>query len=62
MRQMSLQRRRVVVMAGSVAAMSGAVPMLMLKHPRLGFLWLGFMVLVLVMAIRGMARLKRTEV
>jgi hypothetical protein len=61
MRQMSLQRRRVVVTAGSVAAMSGIGPLLMRGRPVLGLVWIGFMVVMMVVVIWQMVKLRKEE-
>jgi hypothetical protein len=62
MRQMSLQRKRVVVMATSIAALSGTGPLWLLRgHRYLGMGWLVFMAVMLVAVIVQMAKLKREE-
>ncbi len=61
MRQMSVQRRRVVSMAGSVAAMSGLGPLLFRRHPWLGWGWIGLMFTLLVCVVVLMVRLRQDE-
>lgn len=61
MRQLSVERRRIVVMASSVAAMSGVVPLLATRHPRFVALWLGCMAGLLVVAIAHLAKLQKAE-
>jgi hypothetical protein len=61
MRKMSAARRRVVVMAGSLAAMSGVGPLLF-QHNRLALgVWAGLMLVLLACVIVLMARLRRDE-
>ena len=61
MRQMSVQRRRVVALAGSVAAMSGLGPLLLPRHSWMRWGWMGLMATLLVWVIVLMARLRRDE-
>jgi hypothetical protein len=61
MRQISAARRRVVVLAGSLAAMSGTGPLLLRRHPLAGWIWLGLMVTLLVRVIVLMVRLRKDE-
>jgi hypothetical protein len=61
MREMSLQRRRVVALAGSIAAMSGAGPLLLRGHRHLGMAWIGFVAVMLVVVIVQMVKLRREE-
>ena len=58
---MSLQRRRVVVLAGLVAAMSGTGPLLLHGHRYLQIGWMGLMAVMLVLVILQMVRLRRQE-
>ncbi len=61
MRQMSVQRRRVVTMASSVAAMSGLGPLLVRGHRYLGLAWMLFIAVMLVAVIVQMVKLRREE-
>ena len=61
MRKMSEERRKVVVLASSLACMAGVGPVLLRQHPRLEWAWLVVYVSVLVWVIVRMARLKRDE-
>ena len=61
MRKMSRQRARVVAMAGGVSVMSGLGPLLRQHHPRLQWLWLVFLVLMMIWVIVQMVRLQRDE-
>jgi hypothetical protein len=65
MRRMSVQRRRVVVMAASVSAMSGMGPLLFEGHTQrqlwMRCAWLGVIAMLLVVVIALMVRLKRDE-
>jgi hypothetical protein len=56
-----MQRRRVVVLASSVAAMNGLGATLLSRHLWLGRVWLGLMVTLLVYVIVLMLRLRRDE-
>ncbi len=59
-RQMSPQRRRVVALAGSIAAISGLVPTLTHGHPYVADAIMGVMVFGLIYVIREMLKLRRT--
>ncbi len=59
MRKMSVQRRRVVALAGSVAAMSGVGPLLFHRNHWAVAIWLGLMVALLVWVVVLMARLMK---
>jgi hypothetical protein len=61
MRRMSVQRRRVVVLASSVAAMSGVGPLLFARHSWLRWGWMGLMAALLAAVIVLMVRLRRDE-
>ncbi len=61
MRRLSVQRRRVVALASSVAAMSGVGPLLFARHCWAAWVWMGLMVTLLVWAIVLMTRLRRHE-
>jgi len=59
MSELSPRRRKVVLLCASVACMSGVVPMLMRTHPKLGFAWLGLMVVALIFAVAEFAKWQR---
>jgi hypothetical protein len=59
MRKLSLQRRKVVVLAGSLAAMSGIGPLLMQRHHYLGLVWIGCVAVMMVIVITQLVKLKR---
>lgn len=59
-RQMSPRRRRVVVMAGGVAAVGGTIPVLTHGHPYTADCILGGMIVALIYIVREMFKLKRT--
>ncbi len=61
MRRMSLARRRVVVLASSMAAMSGVGPLLLQGHRTLQWVWIGLMLALLARVVVLMARLRRDE-
>jgi hypothetical protein len=61
MRKMSLQRRRVVSLAASVAALSGLGPVLFPRHSAARWVWLGLMATLLFWVILLMLRMKRDE-
>jgi hypothetical protein len=61
MRQLSAQRKKVVVMAASIAAISGSGPILLRGHHRLELAWLVFMVILIVRLIVLMTRLRRDD-
>jgi hypothetical protein len=58
---MSVQRRRVVVMASSLAAMSGIGSVLFRGHVWLGWTWMGVEIAFLVWVIVLLLRLRRDE-
>jgi asparagine N-glycosylation enzyme membrane subunit Stt3 len=57
MSELSPERKRVVVLCASVAAMSG-VSVLLKGHPVLLGVWIAFMVVTLVYAMVQLAKLK----
>ena len=61
MRKMSVQRRRVVSLGGSVAALNGVGPLLFPHHSAARWVWLGLMTTLLIWVIVLMLRLKRDE-
>jgi hypothetical protein len=61
MRRLSAQRRRVVALSGSVAAMGGLEPLLRPEHPHLVILLLCFMVCMLGLVIAQLVKLKKEE-
>jgi hypothetical protein len=61
MRQISAARRRVVVLAGSMAAMSGAVPLLVSHHPLGRWFWLGMVAGLLVGMVVLLIQRRRNE-
>ncbi len=61
MRQISAARRKVVVMASSLASMSGVGPILLKHHHWAQFVWMGLMATLLVWVIVLMVRLRRDE-
>jgi hypothetical protein len=58
MSELSPQRKRVVALCASVAAMSGG-SVLLKGHPVALGVWIGFMVVTLVYAMVELAKLKR---
>jgi hypothetical protein len=61
MRKMSLQRRRVAQLAGSLACMGGIGPSLRQHHPRVEWVWLVLYVLLMIWVIVLMVRVRRDE-
>jgi hypothetical protein len=61
MRKLSVQRRRVVVLASSVAAMSGVGPLLFHRNHWAMAVWLGLMMTLLVWVVVLMVRLRKGE-
>ncbi len=61
MRRMSVQRRRVVVLACSVAAMSGVGPVLFSRHAWLRDAWIGLMLGLLAWVVVLTVRLRRDD-
>jgi hypothetical protein len=59
MSELSPQRKKVVVLASSVACMSGVMPVLARRHPKLAFAWIGLMAVALVYVFVEFAKLKR---
>jgi hypothetical protein len=61
MKQMSLQRRRVVVLAASLSAMSGVGPLLLRGHRYAEMAWVGFISVLAVLLIVLMMKLRRED-
>ncbi len=59
MRRLSQERRQVVALGGSLAAMSGPGVALTNGHPVARWVWLGSELVVLIMVIVKMLRLRR---
>ncbi len=61
MRRLSAARRRVVVLASSMAAMSGVGPLLFQRNNLARWVWLGLMAVLVVRLIVLMVRLRKDE-
>jgi len=62
MRKLSEERRRLVVLAGSVAAMSGLAPLLLQhQHKSVHLIWMAVVISLEVWLIVKLYRLRRTE-
>ncbi len=61
MRRLSAARRRVVVLASSMAAMSGVGPLLFQRNNQARWVWLGLMAVLVVRLIVLMVRLRKDE-
>ena len=61
MNKLTPPRRKVVVLAASVACMSAGGPVLFKDYPKLMMGWTAFMVVMLVYTIWEFAKLKRSE-
>jgi hypothetical protein len=61
MNKLTPPRRKVVVLAASVACMSSGGPVLFKGHPKLMMGWTAFMIAVLAYTIWEFAKLKRSE-
>jgi hypothetical protein len=61
MRAMSVERRKVVGLASSLAAMSGVGPVLLREHRRAEWVWLAVYILLMIWVIVRMVRLRRDE-
>jgi VIT1/CCC1 family predicted Fe2+/Mn2+ transporter len=61
MRKLSVQRRRVVGLAGSVAAMSGVGPALFHRNHWALAVWLGLMMMLLGWVLVLMVRLRKDD-
>jgi hypothetical protein len=61
MRAMSAERRKVVGLASSLAAMSGVGPVLLREHRRAEWVWLAVYILLMIWVIVRMVRLRRDE-
>jgi hypothetical protein len=61
MRKLSVQRRRLVGLSASMAALSGVVPLLLRNHARLWWVWLCAMAAVLVWVIARLSKLNCEE-
>lgn len=61
MSEMNAQRRKVVVLAASVACISAAGPVLLKSQPRFTFVWIGFVIIALVFTLVEFVKLKRQQ-
>ena len=61
MRALSPQRRKVILMAASVACMSSCGPVLFKRHSQLMMVWIASMAIMLVYTISEFIKLKRSE-
>jgi len=61
MSELSPRRRRIVVMSGSIAALSGVTPLLLKDHPYVRTGVLVWIVLMLVYVVTEIVKLKREE-
>ncbi len=61
MRRISAARRRVVILASSVAAMSGVGPLLFQRNHWARWIWLGLMAVLFARVIVLTVRLRRDE-
>jgi hypothetical protein len=61
MSQLSPERRKVVVIAASIAAMSGSVGLLARNHPWLAGVWLGLLAVALVYVMVQLVKIKRSR-
>jgi len=61
MSELSPRRRRIVVMSGSIAALSGVTPLLLKDHPYVRIGVLVWIVLMLVYVVTEIVKLKREE-
>jgi hypothetical protein len=61
MKQLSPERRKIVVLASAIAASSGAVLLLQKDHPRLTATWLGLLSVALVYVIVQLVKIKRQK-
>jgi hypothetical protein len=60
MSQLTPERRRVAILGGSIAAMSGTVALLQKTHPRLVAVWLGLLFVALVYVIIQLVKIRRS--
>jgi hypothetical protein len=59
MSQLSPERRKVAVLGGSIAAMSGCVALFANKHPVLMGIWLGMLFYALIYTIIQLVKIKK---
>ena len=60
-RQLSAERRRIVVISSSVAAMSGVAAMLSQQHPFVIWIYGGFLIAAFAYVITQLVKIKRAE-
>jgi len=58
---MTQERRKVVVIAASIAAMSGSVGLLARHHPWLAGVWLGLLFVALVYVMVQLVKIQRSK-
>ena len=59
MSEMNPQRRKVVVMAASIACLSGSGPLLLRSHPRFLLVWTGIIIIGLIFTMVEFVKLKK---
>jgi hypothetical protein len=55
------QRKKVAILAASIAVLSVTVSAALKHHPRLGYAWVAIVFLALVFTLREFAKLRRIE-
>ena len=61
MSEVNPQRKKVVVLAASVACISAAGPILLKSHPRLLLGWIGCVIIALVITVVEFVKLKKQQ-
>jgi hypothetical protein len=60
MSKLSPERRKVVVLGGSIAAMSGTIALLGRNHPWLGAVWLCFLLIAAAYVMVQLIKIRRS--
>ena len=61
MSNLARQRKKVAILAASIAVLSVTVSVALKNHPRLGYAWIAIVFLALVFTLREFAKLRRIE-
>ena len=61
MSDLARQRKKVAILAASIAILSVTVSFALKNHPRLGYAWIAIVFLALVFTLREFAKLRRIE-
>jgi len=61
MKELSPERRKVVILGGSIASMSGTIALLGRNHPWMGAVWLCCLLIAAAYAMTQLIKIRRSE-